>query len=248
MLSGDELERYSRQIAITGFGLEGQQKLKRASVLLVGTGGLGCITASYLVMAGIGRIRIVDSDVVELSNMNRQILLWDEDLGRNKADSSAAKLRRMNPNSKIEAVEESVIKTNIAGLIRDCDMIVDAVDGLAVRHLLNEAALNAGIPFFHGAVHGFEGRAITIIPGETACLSCIYPERVPEIGPQVIGVTPAIIGCIQATEVIKYVTGIGQLLKNKLLIYNGLNMKFTELKVTKKSDCAICGHYGSEAK
>ena len=241
MLTRDELERYDRQIMIMGVGEEGQEKLKKAKVFIAGAGGLGSVTATYLAAAGVGVIRVVDHDRVELSNLNRQVLHWDEDIGKKKVDSAVEKLKRLNLRVKVEAIEEMITEVNISQLVDGFDLIVDAMDNLPARYLLNKVAIERNIPFFHGAVHGFEGRAMTIIPGETACLRCIYRGAIIEGKFPVIGVTPGVIGCIQATEVIKYIVGIGQLLTNRLLIYDGLNMKFTEFSVKRDPNCEHCG-------
>ncbi len=246
MLTKDELERYDRQIMINGFGEKGQEKLKKAKVFIAGSGGLGSPVSIYLAVAGVGRIRIVDRDRVERSNLNRQVLHWDENLSMKKVDSAAEKLKRLNPGVEIEAMAETITETNVSQLASGFDLIVDAMDNLPTRFLLNKAALEMNIPFFHGAVYGFEGRAMTIIPGKTACLRCVY-RGVPPAGKfPVIGVTPAVIGCIQATEVIKYIVGIGNLLTNRLLIYDGWNLTFTELKVEKDPNCEHCGHLVSK--
>lgn len=242
MLTRDERERYDRQIIIEGFGEGGQEKLRRAKVIVAGAGGLGCPAAIYLAAAGVGTIRIIDPDKVELSNLNRQVLHWDEDLGRGKAGSAVQKLSRLNPGVEIEAVAETITEDNVAQLTDGFDLIIDALDNLPARFLLNRAALASDIPFFHGAVYGFEGRAMTIIPGKSACLRCLYPGPVPSKKKSpVMGVAPAVIGIIQATEAIKYFAGIGQLLTNRLLVYNGLDMTFTELKVGKNPNCEHCG-------
>jgi adenylyltransferase/sulfurtransferase len=241
MLSKEELERYSRQILINGFGEEGQAKLKRAKVFIAGVGGLGSVTATYLAAAGVGVIRIVDHDKVELSNLNRQILHRAEDIGKKKVDSAAKRLKSINPEVKIEAVAEKMTEANISELVTGFDLIVDAMDNLPTRYLLNKIAIDKEIPFFHGAVNGFEGRAMTIIPGQTACLRCVYRGAVVEGSFPVVGVTPGVIGCIQATEVIKYLLGAGQLLGNRLLVYDGLNMKFTQFKVKRDPNCQHCG-------
>lgn len=241
MLTVDELERYDRQIMLREIGKEGQEKLKKARVFIAGAGGLGSPAAMYLTAAGIGNIRIADHDRVELTNLNRQVLHWDEDRGRSKADSTSEKLKRLNPDVEIEAIQETITESNLAQLLAGYDLIVDAMDNLPTRYLLNKAALEHNIPFFHGAIYGFEGRAMTIIPHKTACLRCVYRGAIPEEKVPVIGVTPAVIGCIQATEVIKYIVGIGELLTNKLLNYDALNMEFTEFKVNKDPHCEHCG-------
>jgi len=241
MLSKDEQEKYARQIMLKGFGLKGQEKLKKARVFIAGAGGLGSSSATYLAAAGVGTLRIVDHDKVELSNLNRQVLHWPEDIGQTKVGSAQSKLKQLNPELKIEAIKEKITQANVSKLVAGCDLIVDAMDNLPTRYLLNKVAIENNIPFFHGAVYGFEGRALTVIPGKSACLRCVYRGAIPEETFPVIGVTPAVIGCIQATEVIKYLVGMGQLLADRLLVYDGLNMKFTEFKVKKDPDCPHCG-------
>jgi len=161
MLTADERERYDRQIILTEIGEEGQEKLKRASVFIAGAGGLGSPAAIYLTAAGIGRIRLVDHDRVDRSNLNRQVLHWDNDIGRSKVESATEKLKRLNPEVEIEAIEETITEANLAHLLAGFDLIVDAMDNLPTRYLLNKAALDQNIPFFHGAIYGFEGRAMT---------------------------------------------------------------------------------------
>ena len=246
MLTRDERERYDRQIMIPGLGEEGQEKLMRARVFIAGAGGLASPASIYLVAAGVGTIRVVDHDRVELSNLNRQVLHWDEDIGKKKVDSAAEKLKRLNQGVEIEAIEETITETNISQLVAGFDLIVDGMDNLPTRYLLNKAALDKNIPFFHGAIYGFEGRVMTIIPGKTACLWCLYRGVIPRGKFPVIGVTPAVIGCIQATEVIKYIVGMGELLTNRLLIYDGLNLKFTDFMVNKDPNCEHCGHLVTE--
>ena len=246
MLTPNEMERYDRQIIIRGFGQEGQERLKKARIVVAGCGGLGSAVSPYLVAAGVGMVRIIDHDEVELSNLNRQVLHWDEDIGRRKVVSASEKLRNLNPEVTIEAVHETITEANVSRLVSGFNLIVDAMDNLPVRILLNKIALDEKIPLFHGAVYGFEGRAMTIVPGETACLKCVYRGTIPEEKFPVVGVTPAVIGAIQATEVIKYLVGIGELLTNKLLVYDGLNMRFTELKVSRDPGCQHCGSMLSE--
>jgi adenylyltransferase/sulfurtransferase len=246
MLTREARERYDRQIMIRGFGQEGQGKLRKARVFIAGAGGLGSPIATYLTAAGVGMIRIVDQDRVELNNLNRQVLHWTKDIGKRKVDSATQKLRKLNQEVKIEAIGEMITEANISQLVAGFDLIVDAVDNLPTRYLLNKVALEKGVPFFHGAVYGFEGRAMTVIPGETACLRCVYRGVIPEEKFPVIGVTPAVIGCIQATEVIKYIVGIGQLLTNRLLVYDGLNMRFTEFRLKRDPNCEHCGKCGKK--
>jgi len=249
MLTMEELQRYDRQIMIYGFGEAGQEKLKKAKVFLAGAGGLGSPIAIYLAAAGIGTLRIADHDKVELSNLNRQVLHWEENIGERKIDSAAAKLGKFNTRVKIETIPETITENNILQLVGDADLIIDAMDNLPTRYLLNKAAIQKGIPFFHGAVYGFEGRAMTVLPGKTACLNCLYHgATVPKEKFPVIGVTPAVIGCIEATEVIKYIVGLGELLTDRLLNFDGLRMKFNEFKINRDPRCEVCGDKSKQVK
>ncbi len=242
MLTADELTRYDRQIMMKGIGKDGQEKLKKARVFVAGAGGLGSPISIYLAVAGVGTIRLADHDTIELSNLNRQILHGDGDIGKRKIDSALQKLKNLNKNINVEAIAETITEENISRLVGDCDLIVDAMDNLPTRYVLNRAAIEKNIPFFHGAVYGFEGRAMTVIPGKTACLWCIYQGRLTRGKFPVIGVAPAVIGCLEATEVIKYITGIGELLTNRMLMYDGLNLEFTKLEVKRDPNCQHCGH------
>ena len=241
MLTPSERERYDRQIMIEEIGPEGQEKLKRSKVIIAGAGGLGSPIAIYLTVAGIGTIRLIDHDHVALSNLNRQVLYGEEDIGKKKVDSAKTKLGKLNPSVEIEAMAETIREDNVSRLIEGWDVIVDAMDNLPTRYILNRCAVERKIPFFNGAVSGFEGRAMTIVPGETACLRCLYRGDVPQEKFPVVGVTPAVIGVIQATEVIKYLLGIGKLLTNRLLIYDGLNVTFSEFIINKNPECDHCG-------
>jgi molybdopterin/thiamine biosynthesis adenylyltransferase len=241
MLTTRERERYDRQIMIGEIGQEGQSKLKSSRVAIAGAGGLGSPVAFYLTAAGIGMIRMIDHDQVALSNLNRQILHWEADIGRKKVDSAETKLRNLNSSVKIEAIAEMITEDNVSRLVDGCDVIVDAMDNFPTRYVLNRCAIKKNIPFIHGAVRGFEGRVMTILPGETACLGCMYRGPVPEDKFPVIGVAPAVVGSIQATEVIKYLVGIGKLLTNRLLLYDGLQASFSEFTVSKNPDCDHCG-------
>ena len=242
MLTKSDLERYDRQIMIGEIGEEGQEKLKNATAFIAGAGGLGSSISMYLAAAGVGKIKIVDHDLIELSNLNRQILHWNNDIGSKKAESAQKKLQNLNPDIKIQCIDDTINEDSISRLAAGSDLIIDAMDNLPTRYVLNKHAVDNNIPFFHGAVKGFEGRVMTVIPGKSACFRCLYKGSVPEEKSPVIGVLPGLIGCIQATEVIKYITGIGELLINKLLLYDGLEMIFTTLKVKKNPDCEHCGH------
>jgi len=246
MLTRQELQRYDRQILIPEIGRQGQEKLKKAAVFIAGAGGLGSSISFYLAAAGIGTITIVDDDVVEISNLNRQILHWTGDIGARKVSSAKKKLKSLNPGIKIEAVHETITEKNIARLIGASDLIVDAMDNLETRYILNGYAVKKRLPFFHGSVCGFEGRVMTVIPGKSACLRCMYKGPVLQEKFPVIGVLPGIIGCIQATEVIKYIVGFGELLQNRLLVFDGLDSTWTELKLHRNPECDHCGKQTKE--
>ncbi len=242
MLTEEERKRYDRQILIYGFGEEGQEKLRNSTVFIAGAGGLGSPVSMYLAAAGVGTIRIVDNDSVELSNLNRQLLHGDADIGRPKVESARDTLSRINRNVKIVTLHETITPENVEALAGNADCIVDAMDNLPTRYILNRAAINMRKPFFHGAVYGYEGRAMTIIPGESACLNCLYHGATPPVERfPILGTTAGIIGAIQAGEVIKYLTGDGELLLNRLLCYDGFNMKFTELHINRDTSCEHCG-------
>lgn len=236
-----DLVRYDRQIRIDGFGVVGQRRLKRATILVAGAGGLGFPISVYLTAAGVGTIRIIDPDIVELDNLNRQLLHWDRDIGRKKIESAREKLSQINPTINIEVYDEKITDENALTLVDGVDAVIDALDNYEARFALNRACIEKRIPFFHGAVHGLMGQATTIIPGETACLRCIIsapPKR--NIFP-ILGPVAGTIGSIQATEVIKYLVGMGNLLKNKLLFYDGFYMDFSIIEIKRNPKCPDCG-------
>jgi molybdopterin-synthase adenylyltransferase len=239
MLSERELDRYKRQILL--FGEEGQEKLKRAHIFIAGAGGLGSPISLYLAVAGVGTITIVDMDVVDQTNLNRQILHFDRDIGKKKTVSAEEKLSAINPDIRINAIDARIDETNAATLIGNADGIVDAMDNYPTRYLLNTVAIRKNIPLFHGAIRGFYGQATTIIPGKTPCLKCIFPKAPPKEVFPVVGVTPGIIGTIQATEVLKYLLNSGDLLTNRLFIWDGLLAHAEEIYAERISCCPACG-------
>ncbi len=237
-LSERERERYKRQILL--FGEAGQEKLKAAHIFIAGAGGLGCPIAIYLAVAGVGTITIVDKDVVDQSNLNRQILHFEKDIGRKKTVSAEEKLRAANPDIIIRAISATIDESNAEELIGDADGVIDAMDNFPTRYLLNRVTRKKKIPLFHGAIRGMYGQATTIVPGVTPCLSCIFPRAPPtEVFP-VVGVTPGLIGVVQATEVIKFLTGEGELLTNRLFVWDGLAGKAEEIAVEKNPCCEVC--------
>lgn len=242
MLTQDDLIRYDRQIMMPEFGREGQKRLKKAKIFIAGAGGLGSSISIYLAVAGVGAMRIVDHDNIELSNLNRQILHWNGDVGKEKVYSAKQKLQEINRSIDIETINRSITDDNVLELTEGCDAIVDAMDNFDTRYILNRAAIKRRVPLFHGAVNGLEGRAMTIIPGETACIRCMYHGPIESVKFPVLGVTPGLIGIIQATEAIKYIVGMGELLKNRLLIYDGMDLTFKEFKIKRNPECEDCGH------
>lgn len=231
--------KYIRQIML--FGEEGQEKLKKAKVLVAGVGGLGSPVSTYLAVAGIGKIILADFDSVELSNLNRQFLHHEKDVGREKIKSAEEKLLSLNPEIKVETIRKKITDENVDLVVPPCDLIIDALDNFDTRHVLNKLAVKRNIPFIHGAVSGFRGQATTIIPGKTPCLYCIFPTSFKKEVFPILGTTPGVIGSIQANEAIKYLTGQGKLLENRLLLWDGLSCSFSELKVNKTENCPVCG-------
>lgn len=240
-MDGVEKERYRRQVTIPEIGAAGQERLGTTRILLAGAGGLGCSVALFLAAAGIGHLRIVDHGEVEESNLNRQILYSDGDIGRSKTEVSAERLKLVNPLVQVETFRLSLDARSAASLAADCDVIVDALDTTTARYDLNRAALDRGIPLVHGAVSGFAGQVMTVLPGETPCLWCLYGGVELTEAPPVIGVAPGVIGALQATEAIKLALGIGRGLRGRLLIYDGLSMRFSELEIPRDPDCPHCG-------
>jgi adenylyltransferase/sulfurtransferase len=223
------------------FGEEGQEKLKNAKVFIAGAGGLGSPISIYLAVAGVGNITLADHDIVELSNLNRQILHGDTDIDRKKTESAEETLQNLNSDININILSETITDDNVIDLIVLSDPIIHAMDNFDTRHTLNKAAFKLNIPYFHGAVSGFDGQATTIIPGKTACLNCIFPQSPPKAVFPIIGLTPGLIGVIQATEVVKYITGEGKLLENEILLWDGLKSEVEKVKTNKRPDCDVCG-------
>lgn len=237
-----ETRRYSRQMMLRGFGEEGQRRLKDSRVAVAGIGGLGSPAALYLAAAGVGYIRLIDYDVVELSNLNRQVTHWSTDLGRPKVESAAMKLTQLNPEIKADAINERITTETVKQLLKGIDLVVDGQDNLQTRLLINSECVSRGIPYVFAAIYGFEGYLSTIKPGEGPCLRCIYPGDMPSSGSfPVIGTTPGVMGCLQATEAIKLITGIGAPAVGRLLVYDGERMHFQEINIKRNPKCPVCG-------
>ena len=230
---------------IPGFGRTGQSKLKVAHVVVAGLGGLGSPASIYLAAAGIGHITIIDAQRVELSNLNRHVLHWESDIGQPKVKSATEKLTAMNSNIKVDGVFRQITSENVGQLIKGADVVVDGLDNYSTRYLLNEACVQNNIPLIHGAVEGLVGQVMTILPGKGPCLKCAVPKEPPKksLFP-VLGATPGVIGCLQAMEAIKLITGIGKPLVGRMLIFNGIDMTFDEMKVNRNPSCQVCGKRG----
>ena len=253
-LSGDEIKRYSRHLIMPEVGVEGQRKLKAAKVLCIGAGGLGSPAAMYLAAAGIGTIGIVDFDVVDFSNLQRQLLHGTPDVGRSKLASAKDRLNALNPNVQIETYEEALTSANALRLFEPYDVILDGTDNFPTRYLVNDACVLTGKPNAYGSIFRFEGQASVFATKEGPCYRCLYPEPPPPgLVPScaeggVFGVLPGIIGVIQATETIKLVLGAGEPLIGRFLIYDALRMRFRELKLRKDADCPVCGTHPTVTK
>ncbi len=242
MLTESDLVRYGRQILYPGFGVKGQRKLKQSHVVVAGLGGLGTTASVFLACAGVGHITIVDSDFVELSNLNRQILHWEQDIGETKALSAARKLAKLNPSVEVTPLFESITEDNVRGILRGAHAVIDGMDNFETRFILNSACVGAGIPFIHAGINGLLGEVTTIIPGKTPCFACIFPQAPPEgEAIPVFGVTPALMAALQVTETIKLLAGFGDLLAGKMLYFNGETMEFTAVDLVRNPECSVCG-------
>jgi len=232
---------YNRQMLLREWGQAGQQKLKAARVFVAGAGGLGSPVAIYLAVAGVGEIRICDVDTIELSNLNRQILHPDSRIGHPKALSAEQTLTALNPVINIVAFAEYLDGTNIDRIAGRPDIIVDCLDNYETRYLLNHYCIEHHLPMVHGAIWGMSGQVSFLHSPETPCLRCLVPEPPPQETFPVVGATPGVIGTIQAMETLKFLTGIGELLKGRLLLFDGEEMFFSDVKVERKSNCPDCG-------
>jgi molybdopterin/thiamine biosynthesis adenylyltransferase/rhodanese-related sulfurtransferase len=248
-LTTDDLARYSRHLILPEVGMEGQRKLKAAKVLCVGTGGLGSPMAFYLAAAGIGTLGMVDFDVVDASNLQRQIIHSTKDIGRKKLDSAAEKLLALNPALNVVKHEVMLSSANALDILKEYDIVADGTDNFPTRYLVNDACVLLGKPNVYGSIFRFEGQASVFATKEGPCYRCLYPEPPPPgLVPScaeggVLGILPGLVGVIQATEVIKLILGNGQPLIGRLLLVDALNMRFRELKLRKNSECPVCGEH-----
>jgi len=246
-LSTEEIQRYSRHLILPEVGMEGQKKLKAASVLLIGAGGLGSPLAMYLAAAGVGRIGLVDFDVIELSNLQRQVIHSSKNVGRSKLKSAKDFLHGLNPEVQVEAYEKRFTSENALTIAANYDLIIDGTDNFPTRYLVNDVAVLLHKPNVYGSIFRFEGQASVFWADQGPCYRCLYPEPPPPgLVPScaeggVLGVLPGIIGTIQANEAIKLILGIGEPLFGRLLLFDALGMHFREMKLRKNPDCPICG-------
>jgi sulfur-carrier protein adenylyltransferase/sulfurtransferase len=246
-LTTDDLSRYSRHLILPEVGMEGQQRLKAAKVLCVGTGGLGSPLAFYLAAAGVGTLGLVDFDVVDASNLQRQIIHSTKDIGRKKLDSAAEKLTALNPSLNVVKHEVMLSSANALEIIKDYDIVADGTDNFPTRYLVNDACVILGKPNAYGSIFRFEGQASVFATEDGPCYRCLYPEPPPPgLVPScaeggVLGILPGLVGVIQATEVIKLILGKGSPLIGRLMLVDALNMRFRELKLRKNRECPVCG-------
>src|SRR6516162_6521895 len=246
-LSPNEVARYSRHLIMPEVGMEGQQRLKAASVLLIGAGGLGSPLGLYLAAAGLGRIGLVDYDVVDFSNLQRQIIHGTPDVGRPKLQSAKDRIAAINPEVRLDLYETRLTSANALAIFAPYDIIIDGTDNFPTRYLVNDACVLLGKPNVYGSIFRFDGQASVFYPGRGPCYRCLYPEPPPpgevpscaEGG--VLGILPGLIGCIQATEAVKLILGQGSPLIGRLLLYDALQMSFREFKVRRNPRCPVCG-------
>ena len=245
-LSHEEIKRYSRHLLIPEVGLEGQKKLKQSSVLLIGTGGLGSPVSMYLAAAGVGRIGLVDYDVVDYSNLQRQVIHGSSSLGVLKVESARQRLRDINPDIEITTYNEIFTSANAMQIAKDYDLLIDGTDNFPTRYLTNDVCVMLGIPNVYGSIYRFDGQVSVFDAADGPCYRCIFPEPPPPgLVPScaeggVLGVLPGTVGTLQATEAIKLLLGIGSTLKGKMLLYNALDMSFDFINLRKNPNCKVC--------
>ncbi|MCP4132493.1 MAG: HesA/MoeB/ThiF family protein [bacterium] len=241
MLSEQELKRYQRQLGIESWGDEVQDKLKQSRVFIAGVGGLGSSLLYHLTAVGVGTLVIADYDDVDISNLNRQFLHKDRSVGSKKVDSAFDSLSSFNPDIEIIRVYDKLDKKNTGALVGEADLIIDCLDNFKTRHILNRVSVANNIPMIHAGVANFQGQITFLAPPETACLACFFPDKDKKGIFYVTGATAGVMGSLQAVEAIKYLTGIGENLKNKLLFWDGLANRFESVNLRKNPSCKVCG-------
>lgn len=248
--SNEQLERYSRHIILKEIGVKGQKKLMNGSVLIIGAGGLGAPAAMYLAAAGVGKIGIADADVVDLSNLQRQIIHTTADVGRPKVESAAETMRAINPDVEVVTYHEFISSANIMDIIKDYDFVLDGTDNFPAKFLINDACVMADKPFSHAGILRFKGQLMTVIPHQSPCYRCVFKTMPPKDAiptckqAGVIGAMAGVIGSLQALEAVKFLTGAGELLTGRLLTFDALTMKFHTVKLPPRGDgCAVCSDH-----
>ncbi len=244
-LSPRDLKRYSRQIMLPSWGEEGQRKLSRATVGVMGVGGLGSPASIYLAAAGVGRIILADDQAPDLSNLNRQVLHWEKDVSNStpKVESAASKLRELNQDITVETRAVRVTEGNIQEVFQEADVVIDCLDDFSPRYILNQFCVMQSKPFVHGAVEGFNGQVTTIVPGKSPCLKCVFPNPPPKKREfPIMGATAGIFGVLEASEAIKLITGIGQPLVSRLLVGDILYQEWDIIEVCRAETCPVCRH------
>ncbi|GHU99709.1 adenylyltransferase [Bacteroidia bacterium] len=245
-LTDQQIERYSRHILLQDVGVEGQEKIAAGRVLVIGAGGLGAPALLYLAAAGVGTLGVIDGDVVDLSNLQRQVIHFTDDVGRAKVESARAKIAQINPDVKVITHQAFFTEDNALEIIKDYDFIVDGTDNFPVKFLINDACVMGGKPFSHGGILRFEGQTFTHLPG-TACYRCMFgspppPNAVPTCSQAgVLGAIAGMLGTIQAAETLKFLTGVGELLTDRLLTFNAKSMNFKTVNVRRRERCPVCG-------
>jgi len=244
----EQIIRYSRHILLQDVGVEGQERINAGRVLIVGAGGLGAPVAFYLAAAGVGTIGIIDGDMVDLSNLQRQIIHFTADVGKSKVISAKEKIALLNPDVKVNAIQDLFTSANALDLVKDYDFIIDGTDNFPVKFLINDACVLAGKPFSHGGILRFDGQTFTHVPG-SACYRCLFnspppPNAVPTCSQAgVLGAIAGMLGTIQAAEALKYLTGVGELLTNRLLSFNAKTMNFRTVNTRRSAKCPVCGDH-----
>jgi len=245
-MNKEQIERYSRNIILKEVGGKGQRRLLESKVLIIGVGGLGAPAALYLAAAGVGTIGLVDGDAVDLSNLQRQVIHFTDDVGTPKVLSAKAKINRLNPDVNVIALHDRVYANNIREIIADYDFIIDGTDNFPAKFLINDACVLSGKPFSHAGILRFDGQTITVIPG-SACYRCLFiapppPDAVPSCSEAgVLGAMAGVLGTIQATEALKYLLGLEGILAGRILVFEALSMSFRDLEVKRNPDCPVCG-------
>jgi molybdopterin/thiamine biosynthesis adenylyltransferase len=243
----EQIERYSRHLILSEVGVEGQGKISKAKVLVIGAGGLGSSALLYLAASGVGKLGIVDGDVVDLTNLQRQVIHFTQDVDKPKVDSAAEKIARLNPNVQVHTHHDPATSKNMMALIEPYDFIIDGTDNFPAKFLINDACVLGGKPFSHAGVLKFVGQTMTVLPGQSACYRCVFgepppPDTVPSCAQAgVLGAVAGVFGTLQATEALKYFIGTGDLLTDRIMVFDALEMKFRNVRIKANPHCPVCG-------